>query len=347
MLRTYALAAVSLLAAAACGGAHDSTGPNDFTNYQPPPGLKAEFSAFPVEMTADGSIVPLGNLNPPGHTLPTDHTYFYPVNYDKVPFSSDTLVRKVFAPAGGVLMFTYSSDASGEKLMFRVTKDFYYYLDHVYRRAGLKLGDVVQAGEQIGTTGKGAAIDLGAFDMSAPVVGFVQPLRYGDEMNHTVSPFRYFVEPLRSQLYARQRRKPGVNPTDASINFDVAGRLAGNWFEEGIPLTPDGSNGPTAWAHQMAFVYDNYDPSVPRIVLGGSISPVFVGTILPEAPRFEAVSVASGKIVYSIRYTLSTNVQWGLMVVQLIADDRIRVEVFPSQTLATADFTSNSHIYVR
>jgi len=25
----------------------------------------------------DDTVIPLGNLNPPGHTLPTDHIYFY------------------------------------------------------------------------------------------------------------------------------------------------------------------------------------------------------------------------------------------------------------------------------
>jgi hypothetical protein len=336
-----------LLAAVACGGGDSVAPTNQLTDVQPPPGLRAEFTFFPVEMTADGTIEPLGHLNPSGHTLPTDHVYFYPVDYDRFPVTRDTLVRKVFAPAGGALFFIYTGAGPDAKLMFRVTKDFYYYLDHVFPRAGLKVGDVVKAGEELGLTGRGAAIDLGAFDMTATPIPYVQPKRYPDQTNYCVSPFRYFVEPLRSQLYARQRRKPGVTPVDPAMSFDVAGRLAGNWFEEGLPLTPDGSNNAAAWPHHLAFVYDNYDPSVPRVSIGGSIAPVFLGTIPPDAPRFESVSVASGKVTYSVRYTQSTDVQFGLMIVQMLADDRIRVEMVASQTLKTLEFTQNSHIYVR
>ena len=34
------------------------------------------FTTYPVDFERIRSITPLGNLNPPGHTFPTDHMYF-------------------------------------------------------------------------------------------------------------------------------------------------------------------------------------------------------------------------------------------------------------------------------
>ena len=35
------------------------------------------FSASPLDIEYIMGIVPLGNLNPPSHTFPTDHVYFH------------------------------------------------------------------------------------------------------------------------------------------------------------------------------------------------------------------------------------------------------------------------------
>lgn len=340
------LHALTLLALLSCGGDHGPTDPASFRSQPPPPNGKAEFTAFPVDMTPDGTIEPLGHLQPVGHTLPTDHVYFYAVDYDHFPVSRDTVVRNVYAPAAGRLFFIYSGTSPDVKMMFRATNTFYWYLDHVVPRAGLKIGDVVEAGEKIGTTNPGSALDLGAYDMSAPIQPYVNPKRYPEQTSYTVSPFRYYVEPLRTLLYSRQRRLKTASP-DAPIAFDKPGRLIGNWFDESVPNTPDGANGPSGWPLQLALVYDNRDPSLPRVSIGGVLSSPFLGTIPPDAPRFEDVSPASGKVTYSIRYTESTNVQFGLMIVQMIAEDRIRIEIFQDPLLKTADFDAKARTYVR
>src|SRR5690242_9125489 len=35
------------------------------------------YTALPTDLSGVSGIVPLGNLNPTGHTLPTDHIYLY------------------------------------------------------------------------------------------------------------------------------------------------------------------------------------------------------------------------------------------------------------------------------
>src|SRR5262250_950870 len=51
------------------------------------------FSQSPLDPSVISSITPLGNLNPPGHTLPTNHIYFF----------HGTPGLPVAAPAGGVV----------------------------------------------------------------------------------------------------------------------------------------------------------------------------------------------------------------------------------------------------
>ena len=348
-MRSPTLALIAVLAA--CGGGdHGPTGTNTDTLHsgiQPPPNGRAEFTVLPVALT--GTIEPLGHLSPPGHTIPTDHVYFYGWNaYTGGGPGQDTVKRTVYAPTSGTVEFMLQPVGTDWKISFRVTKDFSYYLDHVLLKpGGFKVGDIVSAGDVIGIVNAPAALDLGAFDTSLPPLpGFANPKRYVPQTLYAVNPFKYFVEPLRSQLYAMQYRAPNA-PRDPRIDMDISGRLVGNWYEESVPNTSDGSSGPIGWPKTLAFVYDNYDPTLPRIAIGGTISDVFTGTIPDNAPRFENVSVASGKVTYSVRYTMSTQFQWGLMIVQMLADDRIRVQVFQDASSSSGEFDSRAHIYLR
>ncbi|HYV98137.1 MAG TPA: hypothetical protein VE967_11825, partial [Gemmatimonadaceae bacterium] len=287
-----------VLVVAGCGGEHGPTDDGDFTGgIAPPPGAVAEFTRMPVDYPAEGTIEPLGHLNPPGHTLPTDHTYFYPVDYDHPPAERDTATRTVYAPATGAVFFMIQPVGTDWKVDFRVTSTFTYYLDHIIPRPDIKVGTIVHAGEAIGTTNPGGSIDLGAADQAVPVLsGFANTNRYGLETLHCVNPFAYFAEPLRSQIYARQRRVAGANP-EARIDFDVPGRLIGNWFEQSVPNSME-SSGPAGWPKSLAFVYDNYDPGKVRIAIGGTVAAPGIWTIDDDAPRPESVSMASGLVAY-------------------------------------------------
>ena len=41
-------------------------------------GSEPIFNSMPINFTSFGYVTPIGNLNPPAHTFPTDHIYFYP-----------------------------------------------------------------------------------------------------------------------------------------------------------------------------------------------------------------------------------------------------------------------------
>ena len=175
------------------------------------------------------------------------------------------------------------------------------------------------------------------FDDGHTLPGFVNPARLGISAN-TEAPLKYFDEPLRTQLYAKVER---IGPDlDGKIDYDVPGRLSGNWF-----MTDSIS---------LSFAYDTYDPARVVISVGGGLSQTGVFSIAATDPIPRDVSVASG----AVRYTLAT---WGetgqpqrvrsgvptaRMLVQMLDDQRIRVELFPVSASAEA-FTSNAREFVR
>lgn len=70
--------------------------------------------------------------------------------------------------------------------MYRITENFYFYLDHMIPTFVPKVGDIIQAGTQIGTTSPGGGLVLGAFDMRVTHDGFVNTARDGLPTLHVV-----------------------------------------------------------------------------------------------------------------------------------------------------------------
>jgi hypothetical protein len=339
-----ALATLSALATVvACG----SRNPNSPSSQQvgANANFEAVFSVPPVDLSQVRTITPLGHIQPPGHVLPTDHVYFYQVDIDQ-PYQPAAAVLQVVAPASGIVDFMLTIPPINDvKIQFRVNQRFSYYLDHVFPIAGIKVGSEVLAGQAVGTTGPGASLDLGAYDRAVTLSGFISPGRYPDQTLHCVSPWQYFAEPIRSQIYSRVRRVPTAPDRDGRIDYDVPGRLVGSWFHESV--TGIETSGPNGWPKSIAFAYDYKDPSLVRISIGGTMAAAGIWTIEPAAPRPESVSVSSGKVSYRLMYTESTTVQSGLMLVQMLDDLHLKIEVWEGSQADTAEFDSRALIYRR
>lgn len=336
-------ATAALLLLVACGD-HGGTGPVE--DAFPPPATVAQFTATPVNVPDEGTLTPLGHIAPVGHVLPTDHVYFYTWDIDHPKFPADTVTRPVYAPGEGIVTWVlYVPSARPDwKVTFRMTKDFYWYLDHVViDTTTLKPGTVVHAGDSIGVTLPGAAIDLGAFDYSQKLPGFIVPERYPDQTLYCVSPWKYFTEPLRAQFYSRIRRV--TSDKDGRIDYDQPGKLVGSWFHESVPKTPE-TNGPAGWPKSLAFAYDYNDPSAVRVSIGGTISAPGLWTIPADAPRPESVTSATGVVTYRLLHPHQLT-QSGLMLVQMLDEGRIRVQVFENTQATSAAFTPAALIYVR
>jgi hypothetical protein len=155
---------------------------------------------------------------------------------------------------------------------------------------------------------------------------------------------KYFADSLRSDLYAKVARTGGDK--DGQINFDQSGRLAGNWFTtdlQPVSATENVGNGPK----HLAFVRDVNEPSRVRISIGGTLS--ISGAFYVQAGAMDPaeVSQASGKVAYQLFVVPQAQAPAGVMIAQMTADDRIRVETLPAGTPLTADFTSAAVTYVR
>lgn len=94
----------------------------------------------PADLDSFDYIIPLGNLNPPGHTFPTDHIYFSFKTQSGNPkdFNSPTLPVKVFAPADITIFAvrqgtatTSSGSSTDYRLDFTTCPQVFFYYDHI------------------------------------------------------------------------------------------------------------------------------------------------------------------------------------------------------------------------
>ena len=340
---TFAVLATVLTAVAGCHGGSGPASPSGSSSGGPngnPFGLAAgtlAFHAAPIAPSAVRFITPLGNLNPPGHSTPTDHIYFYYA----APDTSDTIIGRrteVFVPAAGVISFVIGGQSVESKVMVSVTSTMWYYLDHVVPDIPVAVGTRVTDGQHLGFTGTTAyALDLGVINFGLTHAGILNPSRYVDETIHGDAPLKYFDEPIRSQYYSEVQRIGG--DLDGKYDFDSTGRLVGNWFND-----PGGS-------FAISFAYNTYDPSQVRVSFGG-IPLVGVYAIAAGDPDPANVTMATGPV----RYTLTTartglplpgfNSPIGTVLVQMVGDSRIEVESFVG-SLSSTTFTSNARFFIR
>ena len=306
------------------------------------------FSRSPMNLSDFKFATPLGNLNPPGHTLPTDHVYFYWVSPDhRTPGDMDTL-RSVFAPGSGTVTWVYGPNAPAvdSKISVKMTNTFSYYLDHVVLKPGITVGSTLQAGQIVGTTSpQSFALDLGVMNDEITLKGFANPARYIYEMLHTDSPYKYFVQPLRDSLYARVTRI-GTDK-DGKIDYDIPGKLVGGWFLKGLPLG-DGSATSDAWPKHLAFVYDMNTPGAVRVSIGGILSMWGVYATLNNVPDPAGISTSSGKVAFKLTSAFDfPHIVVGVLIVQMVAADTIKIQAFPNVTADSIQFDASASIYTR
>ena len=150
---------------------------------------------------------------------------------------------------------------------------------------------------------------------------------------------------MRDSLYALVRRNG--SDKDGRDDYDIAGRLVGGWFLEGL-APGDASVTDAAWPKHLAFVYDMTNPQSIRIAIGGTLSMRGLYGVMDPAQDPATVSTTSGKVTYRLSNPYDpVTTQLGLLIVQLIANDTIRVETFATFNADTASFDSHASRYTR
>jgi hypothetical protein len=293
------------------------------------------FRICPVDTAAISEASPLGNINPPGHTFPSNHIGFYLKGMDLIP---------VLAMTAGTIRTVYYNEWSDDyRIEFDHTESVLSYFDHICNLApDIIVGVEVQTGELVGYARRShGAFDIGVINFDV-VNSFITPERYHEFYLYYDDPYTYFTDSIRQIL---ELKNPRVGePKGGKIDFDQEGTLVGNWFTEGTPMTYEASSY-LYGENQLAFVYDMYNSSTILISCGGTLEAApFAFKVVGNAPDPVLVSPASGLV----KYQLDSPFNELTMLVQMIDNRTIQAEVFAdSLPSEVASFTPDSRIYVR
>ncbi len=264
----------------------------------------ALFSVAPVDLSglSDLGITPLGNLNPPAHTNPTPHLYFYIKHGNSGTVAGNV---PVYAPGDMVISSVISSTNSasaipGYSITFYPCDKVQGYFNHMttvsaklktafdsatgscttystggqtYTRCGRAINVTVKAGEQIGTAGDPAspvsAMDFGLFDTRVTPLVFANNARIqadtkGFDQFHIVCAIDYYDDVTKAQLLAKLDRIATALPLCGTFDQDKAGTAQGSWHisSAAAPVQGDEDN--------LALVHDTHDPSIPVFSVGNS-----------------------------------------------------------------------------
>lgn len=287
----------------------------------------------------------MGNMNPPSHTVPTDHIYFY---------HSTTTPRgglSVYAPADGLVTKVLSAQYGESKVWLQCAAGFVYYVDHVVVDAKVKPSAGIKAGERIGqTSGYAYGVDLGLINSKRTASGLVQLDRYPTETQHADSPLAYYEQSVFDQL-APYSQRVGSDKL-GKFDQDQAGRLVGNWFQDGVPVSEEASKGGTAGYKQLAIANSVRNPAQLIISIGGGLTST--GLYLPQAGFIDPTQVtpATGMISYQLYKNIGSTVdtpagvQSGLLLLQLTDASTLRAEFIPG-AVSSGSFSANAMTYRR
>ncbi|MFC1909021.1 hypothetical protein ACFLXD_04100 [Chloroflexota bacterium] len=349
----------------------------------------------PVRLTASPAnpddiahIFPLGLMSG-AHITPVDHQYYYwnelQVPLERYPVYSPTdgyVVNVQFLDNDYIVFIEHSPDMQTEFIHLEKLVGPLADIDgKVSWSKPMYVRVPVKAGEMIALDGGTNGFDFSVHDYSMTLVGFANPNSYVVEpwKVHTADPYDYFVEPVLSQLLAKNVRQ--IEPLGGKIDYDIQGRLIGNWFVEdsngyaGLkrasePIKPDQQIG--YWNTHLAIAPDPIDPTAIIVSIGwfdGKTAQLAIKDINPSP---EDVSVETGLVEYElvdwqyvygeklepwhgitrkaekdIRVMAGTHIK-GLVLFQMLGNERLKMEVFPGMTIAeVSSFTGNARVYVR
>lgn len=277
----------------------------------------ALFTTPPVTLSnLEGAlgIVPLGNLNPPDHTFPTAHLYFYIKDSDSGVAGVDSV--PLYAPGDLVITNIASStqESTGKtdySLTFYPCSQARGYFGHVatlagdvstafsastascttynpgsgnYTRCEQSVNVTVAAGVQIGTAGgpttASYALDFGLYDARVTALAFANAARIAASANtfdlfHIVCAIDYYTESVKADLESKLNRTAGALPLCGSYNQDVAATAQGKWFEASAASPYTTESG------NLALVHSNSQPELGEFSIGNSSIGVGTATFTP------------------------------------------------------------------
>ncbi len=339
-------------------------------------GTKTKFDFAPVNLDKTKVFLPLG-LMIDSHVTPIDHHYFQ--NFDNEGYNIE-----IYSPGDGYITDIGHMPGAKNGEDYRVVIEHTCTISSVYIHLGtfaekfkpyapdnnsyVSLRIPVKGDELIGYYEKN--VDYNLVDEEVVLSGFVVPDHYRGESwkIHVPNTYDYFNEPVRSKLIEKSVRT--AEPISGKIDYDIDGKLVGNWFLEGT----DGYAGDTSleryWLGHLSIVYDAYDPK--RIVIsignygeenskqfgvkGNSPDPASVGIenflVKYELVKYDHITPSGNSwdvisLVKDLK-TVSNEIVQGVALVQMLENRKIKFEAFPGKKASEViGFTSAARIYER
>jgi len=329
------------------------------------------FSVAPVADTDIQALVPLGNLNPPAHTFPTDHIYFF-LPDSNGDGSVDTVA--VSAPGDAWITQIDASTHLSENPVFTdysITlapcADYTLTFGHIqslspllssqltttagchqystggkdYRYCNYNVRIEVSAGDLLGSAGGTYgqnALDLWAHDYRSRQNVFANDQRIlngSPKLFYAACPIDAFAPGVREQLAARFSDYSGNTPrTIKPVCGEMAQDIAGS--AQGIWLR----NGVEAFYPEdphLALVHDNFDPTLAVFSLGSSL-PSLSG-LYRFAPTASGVINRDFSQVAADGSTYCYDYGSGAILLRMDSDEELRIEHQPSTTCADGNYS--------
>ena len=202
-----------------------------------------------LDLSSIQSITPLGSINPPGHTIPTEHVYINLVQ----PSTGDSAIPLRSPGKVWITHISGGEQPSSTSVHFAICKEVYAYFNHMDSLSPLLQGFVdglgcpqgarvgsnectaemfepVEAATHIGFVRMNRNFDLGVWDIRGERFT-VNPARYGGRALFIRCALDYFAEPVGTSLYGTVNGDG--DEACGTISYDLVGTAQGNWFLEG------------------------------------------------------------------------------------------------------------------
>lgn len=242
-----------------------------------------EFSHPPMKIADVAVVLPYGLLAG-GHVTPIDHMYFSPKD-----FNSKADTYPVYAIADGTIgTIGFRADNTVEGQVNRSGKKGDYRLDIYYNCTFFSYYDLItslspelakqvptdtskswhervsipiKSGQEIGKIG-GQTLDWAVYNIEVTLPGLLVSQHYVREpwkIHTDYKSLDYFAEPIKTNIYKLLARQ--VEPRIGKIDYDIDGKLVGNWFLEGTNGYAGAGSTTQYWDGHMAIVPDYIDPT--------------------------------------------------------------------------------------
>lgn len=320
------------------------------------------------------SITPLGNLNPSGHTFPTDHVYFMLNRLNEFVAAQAFVISPADAWVTRIASSEHVSDNFTDYTIdFSTCKEVVFRFGHMsslserlvqnlsanasvcneYETGGKRFRDCetgvmvkVSASEVIGTAGGNEgqfALDMWAYDSRTAELNYANKARWYGRQMHVACPLNYFKAEMKELLETMLMSEGGtirtVPPVCGEVEQDEPATAQGVWFLKSTKNTyPEDPH--------IALVHDNFNPMKGAFSIGTSMQ---TGGLASGVYYFEPVDIGyvnrdfagvrAGGMAYCYETAKSGDGRKYVILVQLTGAAAIRMERLQSDSCGSGPWS--------